>query len=147
MHDFLLTLHNKPASPTAAEEINKHYQTLLAQADEEEPKPVRKPKQRGKLKQSIGRNLLNRLQKHQQAVLAFSLDANVPFTNNQAERDLRNIKVKQKVSGGFRTLEGAMIHARLQAIISTFRKQGMKVYPLLRELFLSQSIPLAWVGR
>ncbi len=90
---------------------------------------------RGKPKQTPGRNLLDRLRTHQDGVLAFALDAGVPFTNNQAERDLRPAKVKLKVSGGFRTVEGAYVYARLQAIISTLRKQGEGVFARLRELF------------
>ena len=68
-------------------------------------------------------------------MLAFALEAGVPFTNNQAERDLRGVKVKLKVSGGFRTVGGARIYARLQAVISTFRKQGENVFARLRKLF------------
>ncbi|MCP5197237.1 MAG: transposase [Gammaproteobacteria bacterium] len=109
------------------------YQTILKQADREEPSP--QPSPRGKPKQTPGRNLLDRLRTHQDGVLAFALDARVPFTNNQAERDLRPVKVKLKVSGGFSTVEGAGAYARLQAIISTFRKQGEGVFARLRELF------------
>ena len=57
-----------------------------------------------------------------------SREDDVPFTNNQAERDLRPAKVKQKVSGCFRTENGALVYARLQAVVSTFRKQGLQVF-------------------
>jgi len=70
-------------------------------------------------------------------VLAFSLQAGVPFTNNQAERDLRPSKVKLKVSGCFRTIKGARVHARIQAAISTFRKRNQNVFTSLRLLFSS----------
>lgn len=124
----------------AAEEVQKHYQVILTQAEQEEPKP--QAGKRGRPKQSTGRNLLNRLQKHQDGVLAFALDPNVPFTNNQAERDLRPAKVKQKVSGCFRTRAGAEVYARLQAMISTFRKQGLNVFTGLRDFFLMRPILL-----
>ena len=84
---------------------------------------------------------------HQDGVLAFALEAGVPFTNNQAERDLRPSKVKLKVSGGFRTVEGAQIYARIQAVISTFRKQGQGVFGRLRELFSPPSAAVGGGGR
>lgn len=68
-------------------------------------------------------------------MLAFALEENVPFTNNQAERDLRPAKVKQKISGCFRTETGAKVYDRMQAVISTFRKQGLKIFDSLRDLF------------
>jgi transposase len=139
MHEFLLDLYRRPRPIVAEEEVRQHYQIILEQAEREEPLPIATAGRRGKPKQSPGRNLLDRLRTHQDGVLAFALEAGVPFTNNQAERDLRGIKVKLKVSGGFRTREGACIHARLQAVISTFRKRGERVFTRLRELF---SLPL-----
>ena len=110
----------------------------------EEPPP--QPTQRGKSKQAVGRNLLNRLKKYENEVLVFAFKVDVPFTNNQAERDLRPAKVKQKVGGGFRTQEGAQVYARLRAAISTFRKQGMNVFATLYDLFLHHPISLACEG-
>lgn len=133
MHQFLLDLYQRSRPITAVDEVQKPYQTLLEQADREEP--LSQPSPRGKPKQTPGRNLLDRLRTHQDGVLAFALEAGVPFTNNQAERDLRPAKVKLKVSGSFRTVEGACVYARLQAVISTFRKQGERVFARLRELF------------
>ena len=141
MHDLLLTLHKMPCPVVAAEEIRKHYHIILAQAELEEPPP--QPGKRGKPKQSAGRNLLDRLKKYEDGVLAFALEPGVPFTNNQAERDLRPAKVKLKVSGCFRTQLGARIYARLQAVISTFRKQGLSVFATLRDLFLRRPVVLA----
>jgi transposase len=100
------------------------------------------PGKRGKPKQSPGRNLLNRLRKHEDGVLAFALESSVPFTNNPAERDLRLAKVKQKVSGCFRTQAGARVYARLQATIFTFRKQGMNVFATLRDVFAHRPVAL-----
>jgi len=96
------------------------YQSLLQQADKEEPQPIQKP--RGKPRKTKGRNLLDRLTKHQDAVLAFAFHSIVPFTNNQAERDIRPTKTKMKVSGCFRTMQGAKIYARVQSFVSTVRK-------------------------
>jgi transposase len=110
-HEFLLDLYKMPRPVVAVEEGHKHYGIILSQAELEEPPP--KLGKRGKPKQSPGRNLLNRLRKPEPGVLAFALEAGVPFTNNQAERDLRPAKVKPKVSGCFRTGLGARIYARL----------------------------------
>ena len=86
--------------------------------------------------------MLDRLKKYEEGVLAFALEPGVPFTNNQAERDLRPAKVKQKVSGCFRTQAGAQVYARLQAVISTCRKQGARVFDSLRELFSHRPVAL-----
>ena len=85
----------------------------------------------GRPKKTKGRNLLERFIKHKEAILAFALQEKVPFTNNQAERDLRPAKIKQKVSGCFRTTAGAERYARIQSFISTARKQGEQVFQQL----------------
>lgn len=125
-HAFLLDLyersdHGRATIPTSeqAEALLK-YQNLLEQADNEEPPAIQKP--RGKPKKTKGRNLFDRLTKHRDAVLAFAFHREVPFTNNQAERDIRPTKTKMKVSGCFRTQYGAEIYARIQSFISTVRK-------------------------
>ena len=141
MHEFLLDLYKMPRPILAHEEVRKHYHIILEQAQSEEPPP--QPGKRGKPKHSRGRNLLNRLRKHEDGVLAFALELGVPFTNNQAERDLRPAKVKQKVSGCFRTQAGARVYARLQATVSTFRKQGLNVFATLRDLFACRPVGLA----
>jgi transposase len=125
-HAFLLELYersDKGKASIATEErpeILARYQQLLEQADKEEPPPTQKP--RGKPKKSKGRNLFDRLSKHPDAVLAFAFHQQVPFTNNQAERDIRPTKTKMKVSGCFRTHCGAEIYARIQSFVSTVRK-------------------------
>lgn len=76
-------------------------------------------KKRGKM-----RSLLRRLIHHHEAIWAFARDTHVPFTNNQAERDIRMVKLKQKINGGFRTVQGADVFARIHGFCSTARKQG-----------------------
>jgi Transposase and inactivated derivatives len=125
-HAFLLDLYERsdkgraavPAKERAT--VLRKYQDLLQQADKEEPPPTQKS--RGKPKKTKGRNLFDRLTKYQDAVLAFAFHVEVPFSNNQAERDIRPTKTKMKVSGCFRTQYGAEIYARIQSFISTVRK-------------------------
>lgn len=107
--------------------FKQRYEEILAQAEQEEPPPARvHPK--GKLKRTKGRNLLERLRQHQAAVLRFAHEADVPFTNNQAERDIRPTKIKQKMIGGFRAESGTASSYRIQSFLSTLRKQGRQVF-------------------
>lgn len=149
MLTFLLDLYRQPLPIMDTERqspLIANYQKILVQADSEEPPPVQG--KRGKPKKSKGRNLMERFKVHQDSVLAFAFVPGVPFTNNQAERDLRNVKVKLKVSGCFRTLQGAKIYARLQAVMSTFRKQQLSVFEQLCSLFsLSTPVTFIWEGK
>jgi transposase len=107
-------------------ELDQRYTNLLALADREEPPP--KQGKRGRPKRSKGRNLRDRLEKWREAVLAFSRHREVPFTNNQGERDLRPWKTKLKVAGCFRTLKGAQRYARIKGFCSTAKKHGRVVF-------------------
>jgi transposase len=95
------------------------------------PKLERNPKARGRPKQRPGHNLLERLKTFKVETLRFLTDFDVPFTNNLAEQDLRMMKVKMKISGSFRTLDGAQIFARLRSVVSTARKHGCNILQTL----------------
>lgn len=146
MRQELLTLHDlgRPLAPIAQTDLRLRYQTILDQANVEEPPPQATP--RGRPKNSKGRNLYNRFKDFEEDILRFACEPGVPFTNNQAERDLRGIKVKLKVSGGFRTLAGAQVYARLLSVIATCRKQNLSAFAQLRQMFLVHPETLAWLG-
>ncbi|WP_156039325.1 IS66 family transposase, partial [Deinococcus marmoris] len=93
------------------------------------------PGRRGKPRQTPGRNLALRCQKHRDAVLLFLERDDVPFDNNQAERDIRMFCIKRKVSGGFRSLTGGAAFCRIRSYISTLRKQGIHVWQGLVSVF------------
>src|SRR5579863_1083719 len=120
--------------------MHDRYHALLAAGLAANPPPVRRPGQRGRLKQTPARNLLERLLLDQDAVLAFLDDLTIPFDNNQAERDLRMLKVQQKVSGAFRAPGGGAAFARIRGYVSTLRKQGVALLAALATVFAGQPL-------
>ena len=98
---------------------------------------------RGRKRQRKGKNLLDRLDQNRDQVLGFMYDFSIPFTNNLAEQDIRMQKVKQKISGCFRTLAGARVFAQLRTYISTARKQGHRVLDAIRLAVIGQPRALA----
>jgi hypothetical protein len=121
---------NGPSAAVQLKAWSAKYQDVLRQGFAENPilSPPGPRRRRGRPKHSKAQNLLLRLRQHEPSVLAFLHDSSVPFTNNQAERDLRMIKVQQKISGAFRTFQGALMFARVRSYLSTVRKHGRDVF-------------------
>jgi transposase len=134
--------------PERIAHYERRYDDLLRQGFAANPPPEHPPpNKRGRKKQSPPKNLLDRLHKHKVQNLAFMHDFRVPFDNNLAERDVRMIKVKQKISGAFRTRMGADTFCAIRSYISTARKHGCNVILVIHDAFIGQSfIPFALDG-
>lgn len=125
--------------------ISRNYDRFCKMADEHEPPPIKN--KGGRPKQSKGRNLFDRLVKYKSYILSFAKNEMVPFTNNQAERDIRPAKTKIKVSGCFRTLHGAQMYTRILAFISTSRKNHKNVFNEIIQTFNLQNFLTSGVGK
>jgi transposase len=126
-------------SPPELEAFAKRYDAVVQAGFAANPAPMPttegEVKRRGRPKQPPPVNLLIRLRDFKGQVLAFMSDFRMPFDNNQGERDIRMVKVKQKVSGGFRTLEGAKCFGRIRGYISTAHKNAKNVFEAIRDAF------------
>ena len=120
-----------------SQRYRQKYRDLLDKAQTECPPPDESKKQnkRGRTKRSKARNLLERLMDYETETLRFMDDEQVPFTNNRGENDIRMTKVQQKISGCFRSVEGAAIFCRVRSYLSTCKKHGMRATEALRLLF------------
>ena len=108
------------------ERLQKNYRSILTRGEKELPAiPEKSSGRRGKIAKSDAHNLLERLQKHEPSVLLFAKNSYVPFTNNRAERDLRMGKVKQKVSGCFRSEKYAKAYCRISSYLQTMANKGI----------------------
>jgi len=142
MQDLLLEIEKAvdeaggSLSKKAAKEFRRRYRQILSRGKLECPLPGKEAKpKRGRTKKSRSRNLLNRLVDYETEVLRFMVDKRVPFTNNQGENDIRMTKVQQKISGCFRSMEGARIFCRVRGYLSTCRKHGIAPTEALKLLF------------
>lgn len=121
-------------------ELERQYCALVAEGLKLNPPNPSSTHARGRPKQSPARNLLERLDKHRIRVLRFLYDFRVPFDNNQAERDIRMMKLKQKISGGFRSPQGAQLFCRIRGYLSTLNKQGYSLLRALEQVFQGQPV-------
>ncbi len=156
MADLLLSMNEAPeewrklgASAVPADERDAwvaQYFELLANGFAAQPLPSAEdiPKRGGRRKQSAAKNLLDELLRRAEQVLAFLDDLSIPFTNNQAERDLRMVKVQQKIAGTFRSEDGATAFCRIRSYLSTMRKQGHAMLAALAAVFVGKPFPVAW---
>jgi transposase len=113
----------------------KHYRAVVRRGRYRHPRP---PAGQSRRAQSQAANLLDRLEAFEGSVLAFLWAEGVPFTNNQAEQDIRMIKVRQKISGCFRTLHGAQMFCRIRSYLSTCRKQGHNLWEAVQQAVVGQ---------
>jgi transposase len=110
--------------------LEDRFDAIVIKGIEENP-PSQNPQRQGKRganPKTKARNLLDRFIEHKEKILRFLTDFRVPFENNQAERDIRMMKLQQKISGTFRTTRGAEAFCRIRAYISTIRKNSLPVF-------------------
>lgn len=123
-------------SETQAKPYIKRYRRILTQGDKECPRNTQRADgKRGRIAQSKSRNLLDRLKNYEAETLRFLSNPEVPFTNNLGENDIRMTKVQQKISGCFRSMNGAKIFCRIRSFLVTCRKHGGSPAKALSDLF------------
>lgn len=121
--------------PRTVDYYERRYTMLLSKALRANPRQRGSPHKRGRIKQTKVRNLVERLRDYRASVVMFFHNFSVPFTNNQAERDIRMMKVKLKISGTFRSQRGADIFCRVRGYLSTARKNGLSAFEALVRAF------------
>lgn len=142
MRLFLISLNDEvdatsegKLSTEKANERTKQYRAILAAGEIECPEPERRTDSKKRVKRSKARNLLIRLRDYEEDVLRFMLDPKTPFTNNLGERDIRMTKVQQKISGCFRSMEGARNFCTVRSYLSTCKKNGVPAGDALTMIF------------
>jgi transposase len=127
---FLMSIYEMPIDERIKRKqlIQDRFMRICNIGQHMEPPPIKTKGKRGRYKRTKGRNLVERLIKYQDAVLAFAFYQQVPFTNNLAERDIRPTKIKQKISNSFRSFKGAEYYARIEGFISTARKNNKNIF-------------------
>jgi len=147
MIDHLLAIKEAVATASAAgltalppsdpKRFLKGYERIVQAGYAQNPvaQPPPGPKRRGRRKQSKARNLLDRFRDHPDEILAFMRDFAVPFDNNQSERDLRMMKLRQKISGTFRSFQALVNFCRIRGYVSTARKNGVNALDALQRVF------------
>jgi len=147
MIDHLLGIKAAVATASAAgltampasdqERFRNGYERIVAAGYTQNPvASTHGPRRRGRRKQSKARNLLDRFRDHPDSILAFMRDFAVPFDNNQSERDLRMMKLRQKISGTFRSFQALVNFCRIRGYVSTARKNGLNALDALQRVFL-----------
>ncbi len=132
--------HKIELSQAQIQKFIKNYEKITQSANNYYPSVDKSTKKaRGRPKQEKGKNLLDRLSKYQDETLRFLGDFRVPFTNNLAERDLRMIKVKEKISGSFASFKGAEIFCRIRSYISTLKKNNISVLQGLSDVLAGKA--------
>ena len=116
------------------EAFSKEYDDIMSYADKECPPEVPKERKRGKIRRGKTRALIERLKKFKDDVCRFAHNFAVPFDNNQAERDVRNVKTKTKVSGG-RSIKGVQNYLKIMSFISTGNKHGINAFDAFTSAF------------
>ena len=137
MNNYLYLRKEKGKSTPSKAKIKQFYQkydSICKSAQHYYPPPNKKVKNNRKPAQSKGKNLLDRLVEYKEGTLRFFINLLVPFTNNLAERDLRMLKVKEKISGCFASFKGAEIFNRIRGFISTMRKNNLSIWEELANL-------------
>jgi transposase len=124
-------------------EYSRTYDEILEEAQAQNPVPEKDPNKKGRLKRGKVGALIDRLVLRKGQWLLFFTDFNVPFTNNQAERDIRPFKVKQKVAGCFRTVDGAKEFATIMSFVSTAQKRGKSAFLAIKDALVNQPFPVS----